>query len=150
MSNKNVILTSVRLSAIGWFTGIVSEIHRAIYKEPIHWRYEISTFEATRERRPLPKGWCTVWDANPLQLVERGYDKVLVLYRDVMNLVNAHCWYNKSMSIADCIREGEFRYLQQTIKKYDKLLETHYEHNKIYYVDINKCNINNTQDNNNT
>jgi len=54
--SKNVIITSMELGGIGWFTSILSEIHKYMFGHEIPWRYEISRFEATRARRPLPKG----------------------------------------------------------------------------------------------
>lgn len=92
---KNVIITSMELGGVGWFTSILSEIHNKMFGSPIRWNYEISRFEATRERRPLPKGWCTVWNARPSELVNRGYDKVLGLQKSLEDAIYSHTLYHR-------------------------------------------------------
>ena len=92
---KNVIITSMELGGVGWFTSILSEIHKKMFGSPIRWNYEISRFEATRERRPLPKGWCTVWNARPRELVNRGYDKVLGLQKSLEDAIYSHTLYHR-------------------------------------------------------
>jgi len=91
--SKNVIITSMELGGIGWFTSILSEIHKYMFGHEIPWRYEISRFEATRARRPLPKGWCTVWNALPSDLVKRKFDKVLGLQKNLQDAYYAHFLY---------------------------------------------------------
>ena len=93
--DQNVILTSVQLGGVGWFTSILSEVHKDMFGLPIRWNYEISRFEATRVRRPLPKGWCTVWDARPEDLVKRKYDKVIGLQKSLEDVYYSHALYNR-------------------------------------------------------
>ena len=141
MVAKNVIVTSFRLSAIGWFTGVLSEIHKAIYGNPINWNYEISRFECTRKRRALPQGWNTVWNADPLTLAERGFDKVLVVRRTLSDILEACCWYDKQKPYVDVLRmKNGTKYLESLKRNYDKLYDTTYLHPKITYVHIDILN----------
>ena len=93
--DKNVILTSVQLGGVGWFTSILSEVHKDMFGLPISWNYEISRFEATRVRRPLPRGWCTVWDARPEDLIKRKYDKIIGLQKSLEDVYYSHALYNR-------------------------------------------------------
>lgn len=143
MKAKNVIVTSYRLSAIGWFTGVLSEIHKAIYGDHIKWGYEISRFECTRDRRPLPMGWNTVWLANPLTLAKRGFDKVLVVKRPIEDILEACCWYDYQKSHNNMILNGGYeRYLNTIRRNYSKLYDIEYEHPNIYNINIEHLNIN--------
>ena len=143
MVAKNVIVTSFRLSAIGWFTGVLSEIHKAIYKVPINWNYEISRFECTRVRRPLPQGYNTVWNANPLILANRGFDKVIVVKRSENDILEACCWYDKQKSYAEVRKMEEHKeYLTSLRRNYRKLYDVEYNNARIFYVNINDLNIN--------
>ena len=93
---KNVIITSMELGGVGWFTSILSEIHNKMFGSPIRWNYEVPRFEATRERRPLPKGWGTVWNARPQDLVKRDYDRVLGLQKSLEDAVYSHTLYHRT------------------------------------------------------
>lgn len=146
MKPENVIVTSFRLSAVGWFTGVLSEIHKAIYGDPIRWGFEISKFECTRERRPLPMGWNTTWDANPLTLAERGFDKVLCLVRNKLDIFEACCWYDKQKTLSEILTEAvakkDYGYVESIIEGYDRLYTTQYVHDKLMYVYIDLLNFN--------
>ena len=147
MVAKNVIITSFRLSAIGWLTGVLSEIHKAIYGNPINWNYEISRFECTRERRPLPQGWNTVWNANPLTLAERGFDKVLVVKRPWQDILEACCWYDKQMgSIGVILDKKNDEYVNSLLRNYSKLYSEMIFHDNVMYVDIEDLNRNTVND----
>lgn len=148
MVAKNVIVTSFRLSAIGWFTGVLSEIHKAIYGIPINWNYEISRFECTRERRPLPQGFSTVWNANPLILANRGFDKVLFVKRPLLDILEACCWYDKQKSYNDIVLEGnDEEYLNSLTRNYLNLYDRKtIFHDNIIYVDIEDLNRNTMND----
>lgn len=141
MVAKNIIVTSFRLSAIGWFTGILSEIHNAIYSNPINWNYEISRFECTRVRRPLPQGYSTVWNANPLILANRGFDKVIVVRRPEKDILEACCWYDKQKSYAEVRKMEEHKeYLTSLRRNYRKLYDLEYTNQRIFYVNIEDVN----------
>ena len=146
MVGKNVIVTSFRLSAVGWFTGVLSEIHKAIYGLPIRWGYEISKFECTRARRPLPMGWNTTWDANPLTLAERGFDKVICIVRDKLKIFEACCWYDKQKNLSTVLSEAvatkDYGYVESIIGMYDRLYTTRYVNEKLLYVHIGQLNAN--------
>lgn len=83
----------MELCGVGWVTSVLSEIHEKMFGVPIRWNYEISRFEATRERRPLPRGWCTTWNADPRLLVKRGYDKVIGLQKSLEDACYSHALY---------------------------------------------------------
>lgn len=147
MVAKNVIITSFRLSAIGWFSGILSEIHEAIYDIPIKWNYEISRFECTRVRRPLPQGWCTVWEANPLILANRGFDKILVVKRPLKDILEACSWYSLQKGCEEACKDKENKRFFDTIKrKYHKLYDIEYNNKRVYYANIEDLNRNPVQE----
>lgn len=143
---ENVIITSFRLSAVGWFTGVLSEIHKAITGLPIRWGYEISKFECTRARRPLPMGWNTTWDANPLTLAERGFDKVICIVRNKLDIFEACCQYDHQKTLGDVLSNAvsskNYGYVESIIGMYDRLYTTKYINEKLMYVFIDELNRN--------
>ena len=84
----------MELGGVGWFTSFLSEVHNEMFGVPIRWNYEISRFEATRERRSLPKGWSTVWNANPVILLKRKFDKVICLQKSLEDAIYSNAIYH--------------------------------------------------------
>jgi len=99
--DMNVIFTTMELGAVGWFSSVLSEIHEYMFGEPIPWQYEIAKFEATRERRLLPTGWSTVWNADPKALVKRGFDKVIAVQKSLVDQCISMAMYH----YPDCFYE---------------------------------------------
>ena len=140
---KNICLTSTELGGVGWFTSIISEVHDQLYQglPSKQWNYEISRFEATRHRRPLPKGWCTVWNADPLILLERGFDKVIVLQRSLEDSYLGMGIYMYPDLPIDKI-EGENERFFGIIKRKWEFLERYkdFEHPRFMYVHFDDLN----------
>lgn len=107
LENKSVMLTSVELGGVGWFTSIISKIHKDMFGKPIRWNYEVSRFEATRVRRPLPRGWCTVWNAKPEDLVKRDYYRVIGLQKSLEDVYYSHALYHRPEMTYEEILERE-------------------------------------------
>lgn len=70
-------------------------MHLYYFNEPLHVRHEESNFEATRFRRPLVQGWFDVIGADPQVLLDRGYDKVIHVTRDLIKLGDALAEYHR-------------------------------------------------------
>ena len=141
LQHKNVIFTSMELGGIGWITSIISSIHKAMFGRPLKWNYEISRFEATRERRPLPRGWCTVWNALPKDLCVRDYDVVIGVQKNLMDAYYAHFLY-KMHGIDTCFEwmwenQPSFFYI---VKNNWLRLETDFSHEKYLQVSLDDLN----------
>ena len=137
---KNVVITSTELGGVGWFTSLISECHDAMYPNlpSIFWKYEASRFEATRFRRELPTGWMNVWNADPKILVERGFDRVIVLQRDLEDAYLGMATYMYQDTPLDQIPSRFF----DIIKRKWNLMESYrdFKHDKFMYVHFNDLN----------
>ena len=127
LENKNVMLTSVALCGIGWFTSIISKIHKDMFGKPIRWNYEVSRFEATRARRPLPRGWCTVWNAPPADLVKRDYYRVIGLQKSLEDVYYSHALYHRPEMTYEEILDKEPWFFNQAKEKWLRM-EKPFEH----------------------
>ena len=81
-SEMNVIFCSLQRCGISWIIRILSQFHEEMFGEPIPYtkeNAEISKVIATRERFPLPQRWNCVYEADPKQLVKRGYDRIVIV-----------------------------------------------------------------------
>ncbi len=141
LQHKNVIFTSMELGGIGWITSIISSLHKEMFGRPLKWNYEISRFEATRERRPLPRGWCTVWNALPKDLCVRDYDVVIGVQKNLMDAYYAHFLY-KMHGIDTCFEwmwenQPSFFYV---VKNNWLRLETDFSHEKYLQVSLDDLN----------
>ena len=140
---KNVIITSTELGGVGWFTSVISEVHDALYpKLPGKWwNYEVSRFEATRHRRPLPTGWSNVWNADPKILVERGFDKVIVLQKELTDAYYGMAIYMYPDLPIDKIKEKNERFFQIIKRKWDVMEKYRdFKHENFMYVHFNDLN----------
>ena len=79
-------MTSVPRSASDWVGDCISDAHMHIYGAPIEWTYldkdvNLESIPYVDDRLPMPKGWTGLYNIHPRLLVERGFDKVIVLRR---------------------------------------------------------------------
>ena len=84
--NQNVILLSMERHGCSWLGALISEVHKQVYNEVIHWNYEVSRIIAIDEKYNLPKGYSSVYYVSPKWLLNREYDKILILQRDLQSL----------------------------------------------------------------
>ena len=89
------MITHSSRSAVSEILGYVNLAHLLIYGKKIKINYEASNFEATRLRRPLLKGWNDVINADPQILLNRGYDKVIHINRNLIDLCEAMALYHR-------------------------------------------------------
>jgi hypothetical protein len=92
-SEMNVIFVSLQRCAISWIIRVLSQYHEAMFGQPIPYskkNAEISKIIATRKRFPLPQQWNCVYEVNPMHLLERGYDRIIVIERDLDVLEKVH------------------------------------------------------------
>lgn len=90
----DVMVVSMERCAISWIGKEISRTHEDMFGIPIEWHYEVSRLMASRERFPIMKGWSGVYNIDPQILVDKGYDKVLIIQRDLDTLIQVQKLYN--------------------------------------------------------
>ena len=67
--------------------------------------YETPSFEAVKFRRSLPTGWNGTINANPQLLLKRGFDKIIHVSRNLMDLCKSIAQYHtNAKTIEDYIK----------------------------------------------
>lgn len=89
-NEMNVIISSSERCGCSWLGFLLSLVHESIFAQTIPWNYEISPIAATKKKFPLPLGWSSVYYASTILLLERGFDKIIILQRDYTELLRAH------------------------------------------------------------
>lgn len=89
----NVMVVSNERCGISWMAKVISQVHENMFGMPIEWNYEVSKVAARKKHLPLITGWNTVNDVNPILLIERGYDRVLIVQRDLLTLLKVQTVY---------------------------------------------------------
>lgn len=92
--------------------GIISEVHKQMYGEIRHWNWGISRLMATTTKYYFPKGFTEVLNINPLNLLKRPYDKIIIIKREKEG-------YMKAMQIYRC---PELSY-EETWKKHPDFMK---------------------------
>lgn len=102
----NVIFVSMDRCGISWIVRRLSRLHEEMFGVEIEYSPELSRIIATRPRFPLPKGWYCVYDVDPHQLLDRGYDKIVSIQRplEIMYRVLS-MYYMPKLSYKKCRKQ---------------------------------------------
>ncbi len=95
-SEMNVMFCSLQRCGISWVIRVLNDFHEPMFGKSIPYtkeNAEISKLLATRTRFPLPELWNCVYEADPNMLVERGYDRIVIVERDLEELLKVHQVY---------------------------------------------------------
>ena len=78
--------------------GYIQEAYSFIYGKELEIHFEkITPTTATRKTQPLPQGWYDVHNVDPRDLLERGYDKVIHVSRELVDLSKALAQYHRQV-----------------------------------------------------
>jgi len=137
------MLTTPELGGVGWFTSIISQAwnhqHSGPYK--LRWRYESDRFEAVKKRRPLPEGWNHCWNADPKILLDRGFDKVIVLQRTLEDSYLGMSLYCHAFKILEDIVDVQPRFYEIIKRKWEAMEKYRdFEHERFMYVHFDELN----------
>lgn len=135
----NVIITSTNLSGVGWFTRVLSKLHKEMFGTPIRWQYEVPRSAILSKRRPILRGWLNTFDADPQKLVEKGYDKVICLHRPFEDLLDSWKWFKKRIPIKTrLLMEPRYtEYLKRRWQCYEDNTFKHPNYIKLWLPDLN-------------
>jgi len=115
----NVIFNSLDRTGISWVVRRLDWLHKEMFGEEIDYSPEISRVIASRKRFPLPEGWYNVYDCNPQDLLDRGYDKVISIQRPLRIMYRVLAMYYKpELSYKEC-REKHPDYFKKIDRYYD-------------------------------
>lgn len=89
-SELNVMIVAMERCGISWVVRILNLIHRAMFGKDIVFHPEVSPVKATRKRFPILKDWNLVYEVNPLDVLKKDYDRVLIIKRDKETLMKVH------------------------------------------------------------
>jgi len=115
----NVIILSMKRCGISWLGDIIKDIYMRLYNKELKINYENDRIETTHT---LLKGWNHVCDVDPKVLLQLGYDKVLIVKRDLETMKLAHAKFHgylesyKSYEAMQQEREGFFQRIEMTHK----------------------------------
>ena len=120
--------------------GIISEVHKQMYGEIRHWNWGISRLMATTTKYYFPKGFTEVLNINPLNLLKRPYDKIIIIKREKEG-------YMKAMQIYRCPElsyeetwEKHPDFMKECEFYYDLCYNHDFEDPRFYLVDLGDLN----------
>lgn len=91
MKKQNVVILSMQRCGMSWVGGVISLIHERLYGEPLHIIYEDNRAEVSNR---LVEGWNGVYNIDPTILLKLGYDKILIIKRELDTLKEVHAHYH--------------------------------------------------------
>jgi hypothetical protein len=81
-SEMNILIVSMERSGSSWLAAHISEAHKETYGVLPKWNHEISRSIAQRKNRETPIGWCSVYNVDIKRILEKDYDKIILLQKD--------------------------------------------------------------------
>lgn len=87
----NVIILSMRRCGVSWIGEVLSQVHKRLYGKELKINYEK---DRAKVSRTLLKGFTGVYDVDPKVLLKLGYDKILIVKRDLNAMKKAHAKYH--------------------------------------------------------
>lgn len=139
--DMNIIILSTERCGVSWVARVISQVHYKMFSTSPEWNFEISRVEARKKHLPLPQGWNTVYNVKPQALLEHGFDRVLVIQRDMKELFKAHMLYNRDELNNEYVAPNEEAMINQ-LERYYKIVYEEKINNpkylKVHLEDLNK------------
>ncbi len=139
----NVIIVSMERCGSSWLGAIISEVYEAITGKLVKWNHEISRVQSIDSKYDLPQGWNSVYNVSPLDLLKRGYDKVIVLERNLETLKRVF-WMSQRLVHKDMPYEDgliKYSHFFDTIEKYWNIVYSNkIEDPRVLWVNLDDLN----------
>jgi hypothetical protein len=90
----NVVFLSMPRCGISWVGDVIKHIYERLYGKPLEINYENDRVLISRT---LVKGWHSVYDIDPKVLINLGYDKIIIVKRELEAMKEAHAFYQGYM-----------------------------------------------------
>jgi len=88
MVNENCIILSMERCGCSTVGGLISAFYQNMFEKPLYFNYEISRMIAINPKYTLPKGYCSVYYVKLEWLLERGYEKIIVLKQGLDKIIS--------------------------------------------------------------
>jgi len=131
-ADLNVVFVSMERCGISWIIRNLNQVHEKMFQKEIIFEPEVSPLLATRERFELPKNWINVYNVDPELLLNRGYDRVVIVHRDLETLLKVYSLYYPP-DLAESQRE---RFIEKTKNDYKKVYEKRPFDKKCFWVNL--------------
>lgn len=87
----NVIILSMKRCGVSWVGEVLAQLYKQLYGKELYINYESDRAKVSRN---VLEGWTGVYDIDPQILLKLGYDKVLIVKRDLETMKEAHAHYH--------------------------------------------------------
>ena len=120
----NVIFLSMARCGVSWVGETIAQIYFRLYGKPLEINYENDRTEISKS---LVEGWHSIQNVDPKVLLDLGYDKILIIKRELETMKEVHAHYHGYMELYGNLenmkhdRPGFF----EKIELYHKLMIIH-------------------------
>lgn len=123
----NVIILSMQRCGISWIFEAISQVHERLFGKLLTINYEK---ERSIVSHNLLEGYTGVYDLDPKILLDLGYDKILIIKRDLETMKEVHAHYQGYME-----QYGSLEQMKIERPAFFERIELQY--NLIYNQDLN-------------
>ncbi len=136
----NVVILSMQRCGISWIFETISQIHERLFGEPLEINYEK---ERSIVSRNLLEGYTGVYDIDPKVLLALGYNKILIIKRDLETMKRVHAHYQGYMEkygSLERMKEERPAFFERIELQYNLLYNQNLNNKRILIVNLSDLN----------
>jgi len=136
----NVIFLSMARCGISWIGDTLKEVYKQLYGKELQIHYEN---DRAMISNTLVEGWHSVYDVDLKVLLKLGYDKVLIIKRDLETMKEAHAKFHGYFEIYDsyeAMQQERPAFFERIEKTYDLLYNQELDDPRIIIISLEDLN----------
>lgn len=98
----NVVILSMWRCGVSWTGDVIKDIYERLYGKELKIHYENNRAIVSHK---LVKGWSNVYDVDPRVLLYLGYDKIIIIKRDLETMELEHAKYKGYLEQYDSLEQ---------------------------------------------
>ncbi len=141
MREKNVIFLSMRRCGVSWVGDTIKLIYKNLYGKDLKIHYENDRDLISNN---LVKGWNGTYNIDPNILLNLGYDKIIIIKRDLDDLKQEYAYYHGYLEMygtLDNMKEKRPAFFEVIELYYKLIYEQNLEDPRVLIVDLKDLNI---------
>lgn len=134
-SEMNVMIVSMGRCGISYIIFHLNQYHEEMFGKSIPFpkkNREMSPVIATRDRFPVPEGWCNVYDIDPRLLLKKPYDRILIVHRSLDIFMKVYAMYYP----IDLGEDQKERFREKHKKDYEKVYGHTIDDPRVLRIDL--------------
>lgn len=135
MVSKNCIILTMERCGCSTVGGLISAFYQRMFNHPLYFNYEISRMIAINPKYVLPQGYCSVYYVKLEWLLNKGYEKIVVLKQSLDKILPLMIkYYFKDLTLEQVIEKNP-EWIEKIKFYYDLVFNHGIKDERVHEVD---------------